>query len=375
MSGHAPRPLPREPRVIVCAGGGGVGKTTTSAALALALARRGLRTLVVTIDPARRLADALGVTIDPLPHVVHVDPATGDRLWALMPEPKASTRTFMEFLFRDEPASLERLLSNRLFQALSDALAGMHELVCMTLVARAASEHTFDYVVVDTAPSRYALDFVSYPPRLAALLESRALGFFGTLADRSAPGAGESEGAAASLARKGAEAALARGLGGRLVLDLTGLFSEMMRVRERFAGLANQSSRLLLGEGSRYVLVAAPTGSALADVRFLARKLEKFGRTPSGVVLNRADIAPRAWAEPLRADPHTPPALAAALAQLEAERVARTTAADQMAEVLARHLASVPRVRLPFVESRSPAEIVLRLADEIGSGVGVLTGA
>jgi len=372
----APQSLPREPRVIVCAGGGGVGKTTTSAALALALARRGHRTLVVTIDPARRLADALGVTIDPLPHVVHVDPATGDRLYALMPEPKASTRTFMEFLFRDEPASLERLLANRLFQALSDALAGMHELVCMTLVARAASEHTFDYVVVDTAPSRYALDFVSYPPRLAALLESRALGFFGTLADRSGTSAsGETESAAAALARKGAEAALARGLGGRLVLDLTGLFSEMLRVRERFAGLANQSSRLLLGESSRYVLVAAPTGSALADVRFLARKLEKLGRRPAGVVLNRADIAARAWAAPLLDDPGTPPALGAALRQLEAERTARTAAADQMADVLAHHLASVPRVRLPFVESRSPADIVLRLADEISSGVSVLAGA
>jgi len=372
----APQSLPREPRVIVCAGGGGVGKTTTSAALALALARRGHRTLVVTIDPARRLADALGVTIDPLPHVVHVDPATGDRLYALMPEPKASTRTFMEFLFRDEPASLERLLANRLFQALSDALAGMHELVCMTLVARAASEHTFDYVVVDTAPSRYALDFVSYPPRLAALLESRALGFFGTLADRSGTSAsGETESAAAALARKGAEAALARGLGGRLVLDLTGLFSEMLRVRERFAGLANQSSRLLLGESSRYVLVAAPTGSALADVRFLARKLEKLGRRPAGIVLNRADIAARAWAAPLLDDPGTPPALGAALRQLEAERTARTAAADQMADVLAHHLASVPRVRLPFVESRSPADIVLRLADEISSGVSVLAGA
>ncbi len=367
-----PHPAPREPRVIVCAGGGGVGKTTTSAALALALARKGLRTLVVTIDPARRLADALGVTIGPLPHVVHVDPSTGDRLWALMPEPQASTRTFMEFLFRDEPASLERLFSNRLFLALSDALAGMHELVCMTLVARAASEHTFDYVIVDTAPSRYALDFVSYPPRLAALLESRALGFFGSLADRS--GVHETEGAAAGLARKTAEAALARGLGGRLVLDLTSLFSEMLRVRERFAGLANQSARLLLGESSRYVLVAAPTGSALADVRFLARKLEKLGRTPSAVVLNRADVAPRAWAAALLADAQTPPALAMAIRQIEAEREARTSAADQMSEVLARHLASVPRVRLPFVESRGPAEIVLRLADEVASGLSVLAG-
>jgi anion-transporting ArsA/GET3 family ATPase len=366
-----PHPLPREPHVIVCAGGGGVGKTTTSAALALALARRGLRTLVVTIDPARRLADALGVTIGPLPHVVHVDAATGDRLWALMPEPQASTRTFMEFLFRDEPASLERLFSNRLFLALSDALAGMHELVCMTLVARAASEHTFDYVIVDTAPSRYALDFVSYPPRLAALLESRAMGFFGSLAAKSGT---DSEGAAAGLARKTAEAALARGLGGRLVLDLTSLFSEMLRVRERFAGLANQSARLLLGESARYVLVAAPTGSALADVRFLARKLEKLSRAPSAVVLNRADVAQRAWAAPLLADAHTPPALAAALRQIEAEREARTSAADQMSEVLARHLASVPRVRLPFVESRSPAEIVLRLADEIASGLSVLAG-
>jgi anion-transporting ArsA/GET3 family ATPase len=354
--------------VIVCAGGGGVGKTTTSAALALALARRGYRTLVVTIDPARRLADAMGIAIDSEPHVVHVDPSTAERLWALMPEPKRASRTFVEFLFRDEPAALERLLSNRLFQALVDALAGMHELVCMTLVARATNEHELDFVVVDTAPSRYALDFVSYPPRLAALLESKAMSFLGSLAERGADGGG----GAGGLARRGVEAALSKVLGGHFVLDLSGLFTELMRVRERFAGLAQQSANLLLGDVARYVLVASPSGSALADARFLARKLDKLGRAPAAIVLNRADVAARAWASALLAEGQIPPALAEALRGIEREREARTRAADTVAEELARHLATTPRVRLPLVEARSPADIVRALAHDLEPSLPVL---
>lgn len=358
------------PRVIVCAGGGGVGKTTTAAALGLALARHGQRTLVVTIDPARRLADAMGVPIGTEPHPVHLDSATGDRLHALMPEPRRSTRTFVDYLFVEQPEALERLLANRLYQALADALAGVHELVCMTLVARAAREQTFDIVVVDTAPSRYALDFVSYPPRLAALLEGRAMGFFGTLAER----AQGSEGTAAALARKGAEKILSRVLGGQLVMDMTNLFAELMRVRERFAGLAHQSADLLLGDTARYLLVGAPTGAALADLRFLARKLEKLGRKPAAALLNRADVAPRPWAATLMADAYGTAPMRTALEGIEAERLARTRAADEMEESLAHTNPSLPRVRLPLVEAKSPADIVRTLAAELAGSLRVVAG-
>jgi anion-transporting ArsA/GET3 family ATPase len=183
-------PAPPEPRVIVCAGGGGVGKTTTSAALAVALARDGARVLVVTIDPARRLAGAMGVAISDVATPVPLVGAKGS-LHALMPDPRRSMRTFLEHLFAGHPAGRERLLSNRLYQGLADAAAGVHELVAMNLVAHASVGGAFEVIVIDTAPSRHAIDFVTYPGRLAALLSGRPVGWLAGLAQRAATPPGE----------------------------------------------------------------------------------------------------------------------------------------------------------------------------------------
>ncbi|MBI5500161.1 MAG: AAA family ATPase, partial [Deltaproteobacteria bacterium] len=131
-----------QPQVVVCAGGGGVGKTTTAAALGLALARSGRRALVVTMDPARRLAGALGVPVADTPTPVAL-PGAGTRLWALMPDPRRSLRTFVAQLFADEPAAETRVLANGVYRGLADAAAGVHELVTMNLVARAAAGDTF----------------------------------------------------------------------------------------------------------------------------------------------------------------------------------------------------------------------------------------
>jgi len=254
---------------------------------------------------------------------------------------------------------------------LEDALAGVNEIVCMSLVARTVSEHDFDHVIVDTAPSRYALDFVAYPARLAGLLESRAMGFFGNLAGRAEEA---SSGGPAGWARRRVEGTLGRTLGARFIADMSALFSDLLRVRERFAGLARDSERLLLGDGSRYILVAAPTGAALADTRFLARKLEKLGRAPSAILLNRADVAPRPWVRALLAHAATPASMRAALVQIDAERSARTVAADDMVAELGRSHPHLPRVRLPHVESRNPAEILRALAKELTANLPTLAG-
>lgn len=362
----------KQPTVVVCAGGGGVGKTTSSAALALALARRGSATLVVTIDPARRLADAMGIDIGTEAQPANIEEGLANRLWALMPEPRQSTRTFIEFLFQDHPDSIDRMLQNRVYRMLEDAMAGVNEIVCMSLVARMVQEHTFDYVIVDTAPSRYALDFVAYPARLAGLLESRAMGFFGNLAGRADEA---TTGGAAGWARRRVEGTLGRTLGARFIADMSGLFTELLKVRERFAGLARESERLLLGESSRYVLVAAPTGAALADARFLARKLEKLGRVPSALLLNRADVAPRPWVRALLSHQLTPAAMRAALVQIDSERASRTVAADEMADELGQSHPHLPRVRLPLVESRNPAEIVKALATELAPHLRTVSGS
>lgn len=342
-----------DPRVIVCAGGGGVGKTTTSAALALALAARGERTLLVTIDPARRLAGALGVPVtDALSAVAH--PRAQGRLWALMPDPRRSMGTFLDDLFEEAPEAKQRVLANKLYQGLADAAAGVHELVAMNLVARESSRGRFDVVVIDTAPSRHAIDFVTYPGRLAALLGGRSVTWLAGLSQR----ADASPEAEKPRAVGRVEALLARVTGPHLVRDTAALFGDLALVRERFVSLTRYASSLLLGESVAYALVAAPTAAARDDVRYLAARLDRLGRTPRALILNRADADASPWSRALRDGAGVSPGLRATLDLLEAERVARSTAADALSASLRQALPRTPQIRLPQVEASSPAAIV-----------------
>jgi len=371
--------MKKKPTVVVCAGGGGVGKTTTSAALALALAWRGSRTLIVTVDPARRLADAMGTKIGTEVSRVELQQNVPGRLYALMPEPRRAVRLLMEHLFVDEPEALARLLRIPAFQLVEDALAGIHELVSVILVARAVEEHSLDHVIVDTAPSRYALDLVSYPGRLASLLEGRAVAWFGGLAQRAVddPSSGEPASKSGGLigwGKRRVEAALGSVLGPHVIRDVAGVFAELARVRVRFAELAREAEDLLLGRDTRFVLVAAPTGSAEADLHYLAKKLTKLERHTSACVLNRADVGASPWIDDVRAHDSTTASLRAAVDQLEVERAARTLAGDEMAREIARRLPKVPLVRLPNVAALHPADVVGALATELAPSLEVLCG-
>lgn len=366
-----------EPLVVVCAGGGGVGKTTTSAALALALARQGRSTLIVTIDPARRLAGAMGVAITD--EVTRVPlPAAGGRLSALMPDPRRSLRTFVEQLFEDEPEAKARLLENRLYLGLADAAAGVHELVAMNLVARASSEGAFEVVVIDTAPSRHAIDFVTYPARLAALLSGRTVGWLAGLAQRTqrtgAPAAGPSGGILA-WGTGHVESLLARVTGPNLVSDTASLFGELARVRERFVSLTQRAADLLLGERAAYALVAAPTEAARDDVLYLARRLAKLGRAPRAIVMNRADTGPAPYVRALLGAPGLPASLTEALSLLEEERAGRESAADALSADLAERLPTAPIVRLPYVEATAPEAVVAALSRELEPHLAALLPA
>ena len=359
-------------KTIVCAGGGGVGKTTTSAAIALALARRGKRTLVVTVDPARRLASAMGVEVDADVHEAHVEPGLDGRLFALMPEPRRSTRTFIDLLFVDEPEAMARMLKNRVYLLLADAAAGMHEVVSLMLVAKAIEERELDYLVVDTAPSRQGLDFVSYPGRLATLYEGRAVGWLGNLSR------GEEEeeperGGLLAAGKKRVEQMFDRLVNPRTLRDLAGLFAELAIVKDRFARLARVSEHLLLGPETRYLLVAAPSGSAAADVRFLSRKLKRLGPRPTAMILNRSDRSLPDWVTELE-QATLPPALATALEAVHAELKTRQRLGDVLEQSLTRDLPSVPAVRLPTLEARDPSRIVRELADLLDGSLPLLTG-
>ena len=354
------------PITIVCAGGGGVGKTTTSAALALALARKGKTTLVVTVDPARRLAHAMGVEIDERVQAANVEPGVEGKLFALMPEPRRSTPTFAGILFDGRPDDLARVMKNPVYRTMADAAAGMHEIVSLILVAKAVEEREYDYLVIDTAPSRNALDFVSYPGRLAVLFEGRAVAWLGQLAQRvNSPEQHEKRGGLFAGAQERIENLFSRILNARFLKDLAQLFADLTLVKDRFARFARVAESLLLGDGTRYVLVSAPTGSAQADAVFLSKRLGKLNQTARAAVLNRADENAPPWVEVLKKAAPGWPALGGAIQQVEVELASRKRAGDRLAAALTKDLKTVPQVRLPTVEAADPAVVVRELATQL----------
>ncbi len=377
MSGskHAGGGSSNDPMVVVCAGGGGVGKTTTSAALALALARGGRSTLIVTIDPARRLAGAMGVPITDAVSKVPLASARGN-LSALMPDPRRSLRTFIEHLFEHEPEARRRVLANRLYIGLADAAAGVHELVAMNLVAHAAARGDFEVIVIDTAPSRHAIDFVTYPERLASLLGGRTVSWLSNLAARS--GAAPVERPAGGILSWGAghlEGVIARVTGPTLVSDTASLFGDLAIVRERFVALTERASRLLLGDRAAYALVAAPTAAARDDVLYLTKRLEALGRTPRAIVMNRAEAAAAPYLRVLREAKGVPESVRDAVSALEQESASRKSAADALCAELGRRVKKVAQVRLPYVESATPDGTMVALAEAIEGHVETLLPA
>lgn len=355
------------PKTIVCAGGGGVGKTTTSAALALALARKGKTTLVVTVDPARRLAHAMGVEIDEHVQAAQVEPGVEGKLFALMPEPRRSTPTFASILYEGRPDDLARVMKNPVYRTMADAAAGMHEIVSLILVAKAVEEREYDYLVIDTAPSRNALDFVSYPGRLAVLFEGRAVAWLGSLAQRvnSPEHKEDKKPGLLAGAQERIEHLFSRILNARFLKDLAQLFADLTLVKDRFARFARIAETLMLGAEARYVLVAAPTGSAQADAVFLSKRLQRLDHTARAAVLNRADETAPPWVDVLKKAAPGWPALGGAIQQVEVELASRKRAGDRLAAALTKDLKNVPQLRLPTVEAADPALVVRELATQL----------
>ncbi len=272
-------------RVIICAGSGGVGKTTTSAALAMGLAAEGKRVAVVTIDPARRLADALG--LDDLgnePHLVDPQRLAGHgievrgELWAMMLDPK---RTFDELIARLAPDERARdeVLANRIYQQLSSAVAGSQEFTAVAKLYELDRSERFDVLVLDTPPSRNALDFLDAPERLTGFFEGRALRVFLAPTGLAARVVGRGTGVVSSV--------LKRLTGVDLLEDLSVFFRALGGMIDGFKERAAGVKALLRDDGTTFVVVTSPEREPVEEAIFFAGKLRDAGMRFGGLVINR----------------------------------------------------------------------------------------
>ena len=292
-------------RVIVCAGTGGVGKTTISAALGLVAARLGRRALILTIDPARRLAEALGEgDLGLMPNRIDVSKIVGATAppWpgtvdAVMLDAKP---TFDRLITRltDDPAARSRILDNRIYRHLSEALAGSAEYAAMEQVHEFVESGDYDLVVVDTPPSSHALDFLSAPRRLREFLESR---FVHTLV-RPAMSAGRFGFRFFGRPLHRMFGLLEKIAGIGFLEDLTEFLSAIDGLSEGFRERATRVESVLLGDDTQFVLVCGPgSGEDPSTFEFL-EELESLGVHLAAVVINRVQPWPleqsaQAWRE------------------------------------------------------------------------------
>ncbi len=274
-------------RIIVCCGSGGVGKTTTAAALGLRAAEQGRRVVVLTIDPAQRLAQSMGLTaLDNTPREVQgVDTSKGGRLDAMMLDMK---RTFDEIVEQHStPEKAEQVLANPFYQALSSSFAGTQEYMAMEklgqLRAEADRDGTWDLVVVDTPPSRSALDFLDAPGRLGSFLDGR----FIRLLAAPAKAGGRAYLKAFSAGVNAVTSTLTKVLGAQVLRDVQTFVAALDTMFGGFRERADATYRLLQDDGTAFVVVAAPERDALREAAFFVERLERDQMPLAGLVLNR----------------------------------------------------------------------------------------
>jgi anion-transporting ArsA/GET3 family ATPase len=371
MSGHLFARAPRldidsvltDPsvRIIVCTGAGGVGKTTTAAALGLRAAESGRNVCVLTIDPAKRLAQAMGLSsLDNTPRQVPgvCAPDGSGSLFAMMLDMK---RTFDEVVEgHADPERAQQILSNPFYQALSSSFAGTQEYMAMEklgqLHLRAEDEGTWDLIIVDTPPSRSALDFLDAPERLGSFLDGR----FIRILTAPARGAGRGIGRLAAMGFGIFTNVLNKILGAQVLADLGTFVAAIDTTFGGFRERADATYALLKDEGTSFVVVAAPERDALREAAYFVERLRRDDMPLAGLVLNRMQQVD---------DPELTAEQAAAGAQLLTEQAALDPSLASRNE-LASALLQLHAQRMQIAERQ------LRLADRFAAahpGVSVTT--
>jgi len=341
--------------IIVCTGSGGVGKTTTAAALAVRAAERGRRAVVLTIDPARRLAQAMGLSeLDNVPRpVAGVDTAAGGSLDAMMLDMK---RTFDELVDTAAPPDkAAQIRANPFYEAMSSSFSGTQEYMAMEklsqLRAQAADgERPWDLIVVDTPPSRSALDFLDAPQRLSSFLDGR----FIRVLMAPAKAGGKAYLKVFSAAVGGVAGVMDRLLGAQVLHDVQTFVAALDTIFGGFRARAERTYRMLQAPGTAFVVVAAPDPDALREASYFVERLEREGMPLAGLVLNRVHASviddlnverSLAAAEQLEEDAASP--LTVGLLRLHADRMKRRDGEQQLAVRMRAAHPDVPVAEIP----------------------------
>jgi anion-transporting ArsA/GET3 family ATPase len=272
----------RRTRIIVCCGSGGVGKTTTAAAIGLRAAERGRQVCVLTVDPARRLAQSMGLTsLDNTPRLVDgIDDAAGGSLYAMMLDMK---RTFDEIVeAHTDPARAAQILANPFYQSLSSSFSGTQEYMAMEKLGQLRRSDEWDLIVVDTPPSRSALDFLDAPERLGRFLDGRLIKVL------TAPvKAGRPFGRVLNAGLSVMTGALMKMLGAQVLRDAQTFITAFDTMFGGFRERAEATYKLLQAPGTSFLVIATPEPDALREASYFIERLDEERMPLAGLVLNR----------------------------------------------------------------------------------------
>jgi anion-transporting ArsA/GET3 family ATPase len=343
MSAGALADLVASSEIIICCGSGGVGKTTVAAALAQQAARSGRRAVVVTIDPAKRLADALGLDgIGNAP--TRIEGSFEGELWAVMLDTK-STFDAIVTRYASDDEQAERILANRFYRNISGALSGTQEYMAMEKLYELRSEGQFDVVVVDTPPTRHALDFIDAPRRLTRFLDHRLY----RMVTAPTRGVMKAVNAAAQTFIRG----VSKVVGSDVFDDAIAFFQAFEGMEEGFKERAHHVLELLNDPSTAFVLVASPKRDTVEEARFFADKLAETDLPVRALIVNR--MHPRFGAERPEAIRERGQTLEGTeLGELYANLADFTLVAareEEHLDGLADQVAPAPVVRVPFLRS------------------------
>ncbi|WP_051233187.1 ArsA family ATPase [Pseudonocardia asaccharolytica] len=335
-----------ETRILVCCGSGGVGKTTTSAALAMRAAERGRKVVVLTIDPARRLAQALGLgELSNEPRRVAGLDADGE-LHAMMLDMR---RTFDEMVYAHaDPDRAEKIIATPFYQAISSSFSGTQEYMAMEKLGQLAATGHWDLIVVDTPPSRSALDFLDAPQRMSDFLDGRMIRLLSAPARAGGRGLRRIVGAGFQLFAK----AVSTVIGGAMLADASAFVQAFDTMFGGFRERATATYSLLRSPGTAFLVVATPEPDALREAAYFVDRLSTEDMPLAGLILNRTHpVLARLSAAKARdaADNANGPTLAAAVLRLHADRVELAEREDRLFSRFAGAHPEVAVARVPAV--------------------------